>query len=531
MFKKSQNVSALFSKYLYPTDSTTEAKIDEAIIGTVLNSSTDTPYLLVVADDKKMNGRMEKLLAAAENLNTVGIVVITTAEKINRAYRRRFGGDGWDEIQDIEYFQPARQLEYGRRRPALPLSKELEGIFFEIHSVMRDVDGIHPDEALEELCKLLYTRSYEEEVAKERGALVLRSENFGSTEEHAASIRGFYREASEYDMRVFRLKIPQYERSRGVFNRPIRLSSAALVKCYKMLEEYDLSKTQTDIKGRAFQKVLGKTIRSGMGQYFTPNPVCELMTAIIVPKVSDLILDPFCGSGHFLTECLRSVASVQGRTSKAFHEFAFGKLHGIEKSERMVRIAMTDMRLNGDGHSNIRCTDALLDFANYPDISPDSFDIVITNPPFGSLLGSEALTGLGHYELARNKKNSPLEILGLERSIQFLRPGGKLAIVLPDNVLSSDSTQFVRSWLLQHILPRIIVSLPVDTFCPYGANVKTGILFAKKMKPGEKPNDSKTVCMIQVTNVGYDASGRELRGMDLDAAAEEASRFLQREGW
>ena len=90
----------------------------------------------------------------------------------------------------------------------------------------------------------------------------------------------------------------------------------------------------------------------------------------------------------------------------------------------MTRIAMTDMRLSGDGHSNIRCADALLDFDNYPDIAPDSFDIVLTNPPFGSLLGPEALAQLGTFELARGRKSVALEILGLERAIAFLRPGG-----------------------------------------------------------------------------------------------------------
>ena len=93
----------------------------------------------------------------------------------------------------------------------------------------------------------------------------------------------------------------------------------------------------------------------------------------------------------------------------AFDEFAFHKLHGIEKSDRMVRVAMTDMRLHGDGHSNIRCTDALLDFLNYPDIRPESFDVVLTNPPFGCLLGPEAVGRLGKFTLAAAKKNMPLE--------------------------------------------------------------------------------------------------------------------------
>ena len=137
-----------------------------------------------------------------------------------------------------------------------------------------------------------------------------------------------------------------------------------------------------------------------MGQYFTPQEVIQLIVDVIQPVVTDLILDPFSGSGHFLTKSLDVVRAKAKKTDeKLVHEFAFNKLHGIEKSDRMVRVAMTDMRLHGDGHSNIRCTDALLDFQNYPDIRPESFDVVMTNPPFGSLLGPEAISRLGKFDL------------------------------------------------------------------------------------------------------------------------------------
>jgi type I restriction enzyme M protein len=460
----------------------------------------------------------------------LGIAAIFSGGKLARAFRRRFARQGWDEIQDIEYFVP-RKGQAPSELFALPIAKNLEGLFFDIHSAMRDLDGLHADEALEELCKIIYTRSYEEESTKGNGTFGLASHNFGTNEEFAAAVREFYTAAAAYDLRVFRLKIPQYERSRGVFNQPLRLSSVALTKCYRMLETYDLSNSQTDVKGRAFQKVLGKAVRSGMGQYFTPNQICELMADIVGPKVSDLILDPFCGSGHFLTESLKQVALKEGNQSKAFHEFAFGKLHGIEKSERMVRIAMTDMRLNGDGHSNIRCTDALLEFANYPDISPDSFDVVITNPPFGSLLGQDAISALGAFELTKNRKGSPLEIIGLERAVQFLRPGGRLAILLPDSIFSADSTQWVRTWLLDNVVPRVIVSLPNETFAPFGANVKTSILFGRKLQVGETRHAKHKVNMIQATNVGYDASGREQAGSDLEHVAKTAKEFLKQEGW
>ena len=192
--------------------------------------------------------------------------------------------------------------------------------------------------------------------------------SYRCTEEMAATIRGIYQEASDYDTRVFSLRIPGYQRSRGVFTSRIRLSSPALAKVVETFQEYGVGHSAVDVKGRAFQKMLSPAMRAGMGQYFTPEPVVKLMVSVVTPKVHDLVLDPFCGSARFLTTSLQHVATTLRSTEeKLFHEFAFSKLHGIEKSDRMVRIAMTDMRLQGDGHSNIRCTDALLAFSNYPD--------------------------------------------------------------------------------------------------------------------------------------------------------------------
>jgi type I restriction enzyme M protein len=523
----------LCSIYLYPKSHLAVFPGQNPFDAVLLRGTTGAPYLLAVGCQvENISAAIVWATAAASDQKTVGIIAIIAAGELRKAFRRRFNGDGWDDIPDIEYYlgrngRPAKQALLMR----FPMSHDLENLFFEMHSAMRDVDGVHADEALEELCKVIYTRSFEEDSISDKTRSPLWSESFGTTEEYAAAIRTFYKDGADYDLRVFRLKIPQYERSRGVFNQPIRLSSAALAKVYKMIEEFDLAGSRTDVKGRAFQKVLGRTIRSGMGQYFTPAPLCELMVEIAAPKASDLILDPFCGSAHFLTECLKRVAAAEGKETKAFHEFAFGKLHGIEKSERMVRVAMTDMRLSGDGHSNIRCTDALLEFSNYPDIAPESFDLVITNPPFGSLLGQEAFASLGRFELARGRKSVPLEILGLERAIQFLRPGGRLAILLPDNIFSADSTRSVRNWLLDRISPRVIISLPHDAFSPFGANVKTSILFARRFQPGETRNNLREICMIEAQNLGYDATGRAIQGEDLEAVATKASAFLEKAGW
>lgn len=461
-----------------------------------------------------------------------------------RILRQRSNSDECDYVPELEAFtlpdglkRPGSFTAPGGKKPERgcrlePISESLEDVFFEAHSHIRDIDGLHADEALDELCKVLYAKLFDEEITVAGDPYSLQRGLASTVEEFAAVIRRTYQDANEYDVRVFSLKVPGYDRSRGVFNSPIRLSSPALVKVVETIESYWLTRSSIDVKGRAFQRVLGPTLRAGMGQYFTPLEVIQMVVDIIQPTVNDLILDPFSGSGHFLTQSLDVVrAKAKKADDKRVHEFAFNKLHGIEKSDRMVRVAMTDMRLHGDGHSNIRCTDALLDFQNYPDIRPESFDVVMTNPPFGSLLGPEAIARLGKFELANSRKNVPLEILGLERCIQFLRPGGRLGIVLPDGILANRGTDYVRYWLADHVKVRAIVSLPIETFSPFGANIKTGILFARKWKSGEKRTTDYDVHLAKIDNVGYESTGRQQAGSDIVPVTEAIKNFISAEGW
>lgn len=504
-------------------------------------------FLFVASTSNPPNKIREKAINYALAFETIGTVAFFALDSEHFEVLKRCYRDGkFETIKGIEYYYKGsaggelRLVEGGtghqkdnesQASKLIPITNKLENIFFEIHSAMRDIDGLHADAALEELCKLIYLKSYLEEQESLLPIAPITMASFGTVEEYASCLRALYREAINYDLRVFRLKIPEYERSRGVFNLPIFLSSAALVKSFQLIEQFSLTRSDTDLKGRAFQKVLSKSVRSGMGQYFTPVQVCQLMVEIVAPTSSELILDPFCGSGHFLTQSLDYVHHTTPERAKEYHEFAFGKLHGIEKSDRMTRVAMTDMRLNGDGHSNIRCTDALLDFRNYPDLQPESFDLVLTNPPFGSILGIEAFSALAKFTLSEGRKKVPLEIIGLERAIEFLRPGGRIAIVLPESIFNAESCKHVRAWLLNKLAIRIVIDLPNETFAPFGANVRSGILFGRKLRPGENVPVDRKVCMIRVDNLGYDASGREVKGAEVAEAVKIAKKFLQKEGW
>ena len=110
--------------------------------------------------------------------------------------------------------------------------------------------------------------------------------------------------------------------------------------------------------------------------------------------------------------------------------------------------------------------------------------------------------------------------MALRHCVQFLRPGGRLGIVLPDGVLANRGTNFVRSWLADYLKIRAIISLPIETFSPFGANIKTCILFARKWKSGEKRAKDYNVSLTKIDNVGYNPTGRQQAGSEIVAASE-----------
>ena len=520
----------------------------DGFIGFSVLTSAGSPFLWASIQPTGHADLAERLLIEVllnDPLAGTGIASDGTIEG-TKVFRRRFENDKCEMAIDLEaYVNPGstpspsphhvmtgETVSRAARESTLsPLFERVENIFFEAHNSIRDIDGFHDGEAFDEVCKILYCKFYDEEMTSAGQPYRMQRWIYGCAEELAATVRSLYHEANDYDVRVFSLRIPGYERSRGVFGDRIRLSSFAIAKVVETFQDYDFTRSDIDAKGRAFQKMLNSSARTGMGQFFTPSSLVKFMVDATQPEVTDLILDPFCGSGQFLTASLQFVKSREDEGNKSLQEFAFGKLHGIEKSERMARIAMTDMRMHDDGHSNIRCTDALLPFPNYPDLQPDAFDLILTNPPFGSTVSGHVSSHVGPFALLEGRKSAPLEVVGIERCVQFLRPGGRLGIVLPDGILANPSMSYVRNWLDDKLKIRAIVSLPIETFVPFGAGVKTSILFARKWLSGERRPDDYAVFLARIDDVGHDATGRHRDSLDIEHVLKELRSFLLEEGW
>lgn len=522
-----------------------------------IRNSTGRTYLYIEVknkgvSDEEFNETERQLETYLSSTHTATIGMVSDGAR-TKIIRKKIDPNDFDYVSDIpSYGMEARtQTKLVRTVPESgnakstglkKISEDYERILFDAHSATRDVDGLHADEALDELCKVIYAKIFDERTTvKGVAGAEFRFQAYGAANasEVASEIRTLYEDARQSDIDIYSKRIPGYERSRGVFKHQIRLSDAALFQVVEALQDYSIVDSGADIKGAAFQKVLGPAIRAGMGQYFTPDPIVDLAVKIVLPRASDLIIDPFCGSAHFLTKCLSFVVSNQGETisDHDINEFKFFHLHGIEKSDRMVRIAMTDMMLHDDGHTNIRNIDALLSFENYPDLvalkedgntNPAIFDIVVTNPPFGSTVKKEALAMLGRFELAQGRKSLPLEVLGLERSVQLLKPNGRMAIVLPEHLLKGKSNRYVREWLFSICEMKAMISFPEEAFSPYGALVKTCLCILRKLDVDEELDLSSEAFLCAVENLGYDATGRAKSGNEVD---QVITAFFEQVGW
>lgn len=194
------------------------------------------------------------------------------------------------------------------------------------------------------------------------------------------------------------------------------------------------------------------------------------------------------------------------------------------------------MILHDDGHTNVIGADALDRFDRIQDVNGNflrnSFDLILTNPPFGAQVSLAERPYLSSYDLGNQtqkngkqkpRKNQKTEILFLERIWQFLKPeSGRAAIVLPDGMLTNSSLQYVRDFLLERFVLLAVVSLPATAFSHYGAGVKSSLVFVRKR------DDDEAIFMAAPRDIGYDATGRKTESNDLDEIVQQYREF-QRE--
>jgi type I restriction enzyme M protein len=260
--------------------------------------------------------------------------------------------------------------------------------------------------------------------------------------------------------------------------------------CVEALAGHRLLDAGLEVMDNAFEFLVSRTAKGAKGQYFTPRHVIDACVRIVKPRAGETVADPACGSAGFLVQALLSGGDGE-------------RMWGFDFDQRAVQVAQALMLLAGDGRSHIARANSLL-----PGSIEGSFDVILTNPPFAGEVQEPEL--LAAYELARPRGRTERDVLFLERCVELLRPGGRLAIVLPHNKFAGAQWSAAREWLLRRTRVVGVLGLGRHTFQPHTGQ-KASVLFAQKRPaPVDAPPAGERVLFMVSEREGKDARGRVL---------------------
>lgn len=452
---------------------------------------------------------------------------------------------------------------------------EFSKLLFKCHNIIRNNDKLSPEAAFDEISKILFIKIRYERESDE--GQIFSKDRFVSNRKAYEKLNKEMgvNDAIPFYQNLFEKTKKQFEND-DLFdsNDTIKIKEASFEAIVKELEVYNLSRTADDVKGIAFEKFLGKTFRGELGQFFTPRTIVDFIVSVLDPEEGEIICDPCCGSGGFLIKAFeyvrdkieKDIQSVKEQIkfqmfNKEYESLSQKKrteidelvddyfdilnreldtkmegsrlnnlskncIFGTDANPRMARTAKMNMIMHGDGHGGVHHHDGLL---NVNGIFENRFDVILTNPPFGSrvekdlkITEADKFTDqekIKHYTKIYGEKytnalkqvndninksvlslyksgnlSTLTEVLFIERCLNLLKPGGRLGIVLPEGVLNNTNLQNVRELFEGMAKIILITSIPQDVFMASGATVKPSLMFFKKFTKEEalQYEDAKT---------------------------------------
>ena len=421
-------------------------------------------------------------------------------------------------------------------------------------------DGLHKDKAFFEFLKIIFCK-----IEDERN--VPNPLEFFSTSMERKNPDGQLTVKNRI-AKIFNRVKKRYDK---IFkpNDSIELNPRSLAYVVSELQKYSLLNTNIDIKGKAYEEIVGANLRGDRGEFFTPRNVMNMVVEMINPQINETVLDSSCGTGGFL---VIAMTHVMNRLEKDFErefelprekwtqeislqfqqnisQIASSNYFGFDLNPDLVKATKMNMVMNNDGSGNIFQANSLLpphewssDLKNALSealqISPKDlrthnsiglFDVIVTNPPFGSKIPIDDEHILKQFDLAHKwnfdenlndwvmtdelRSSVSPEILFVERCTQFLKPGGRMGIVLPDSILGSPGLGYIRTWIIRHHKILASIDLHADTFQPHNGT-QTSVLILQKKSQAEidaelisKKIYDYDIFMAIVDKVGHDKRG------------------------
>lgn len=423
--------------------------------------------------------------------------------------------------------------------------------FKRCHNYIAGHQGVDKEKAFWELLKIIFCKIQDE---RSRGIsfCVLKGED--------ESLNGYLKVKKRIGIIFDEVK----QKYKKIFekNEQIDLHPPIVAYIVAQLQSYDLLNSQVDVKGTAYEQIVGSNLRGDRGEFFTPRNVVKMAVRMLNIKPDKKVLDPACGTGGFLIYVFNNMMEkIKDEEKKRWdsdepteaerfelyrkmEEYADDNIFGIDFNPKLVKASKMNMVMNNDGQGNLFALNSLenphmWDEETNGKIELGTFDVVVTNPPFGSKIKIDDVRLLEQFELARiweKEKNlwkkterfksgvAP-EILFIERCVQFLKPNGRMAIVLPNGILSDPDLEHVRNWVLTNCEVLASVSLPVETFLPY-TGTKTGVLFLRKKTKEEILTNRMPKTDLFFRLVKY--VGKDRRGKIVYKLDEEGNEIIKK---
>jgi Type I restriction-modification system methyltransferase subunit len=422
-----------------------------------------------------------------------------------------------------------------QKRDNLAPALNLKQVFKRIHNYITANQGLRKDTAFEELQKLIFIKVYDEQYNEELKFYILPDEDPQEVRQRLTEV---FKNVQKHYKYIFK------------GNETIELNDIVLSYIVSELQRFSLVDTDTDVKGEAYEQIVGSNLRGDRGEFFTPRTVCDMTVEMLVALIGEdklrkpgafKILDPAVGTGGFLIAMVHKIKEIFSKQytkpdqiRDLVKDVANSNLFGSDFTQFLVKVAQMNMVMHGDGSSNIVNNNSLENPAKWNDdtIKLGEFDLVITNPPFGTKIRVDDPEILEQYELtkfdANNPRNSlPPEQLFIERCLDFLKPGGYLGIVLPDSILSNPGLEWLRKWIIKKTYIFASIDLPVETFQPH-TGTQTSILILKKKTPEqEKYKEDYEIFMAIPEKVGHDRRGNPIYRTNIEGKIELDSNNRQ----
>lgn len=577
-----QNIEkALVRQYKYPiTDCEPEfsikvgsssKRVDVVVFEQGSHHKQENAYILIETKKPKTNphgkkdgiDQLKSYMAAC--LNAQYGIWTNGDERYCFAKREKDGSFSFEEVPEVpSYGQKEEELYRPQRRNLhIATADNLLFAFRRCHNYIAGNAGMHKTDAFWELLKVIFTK-IEDERTGELNFYVTPTEL-----KHSASAVS----TKTRLQRLFTTKV--VNKYPTIFNsdetKTIELEPEVLAYVVSQLQGYSLLASPVDVKGIAYEEIVGSNLRGDRGEFFTPRNACRMAVEMLDPQPGEKVIDPACGTGGFLITAMNhALKALRDKESVLWSnpdnpttyeieelfrkrtEYLSSCVFGIDLNPSLVRAAKMNMVMNNDGSGGLFRENSLANPHTWGNdtnrnIVLGSFDLVFTNPPFGANILIDEVNILSQFDLAaiwdkdasgslfmrRNKSGEvvlqtslPPEILFIERCIQLLKPGtGRMAMVIPNGILNNPSLEYVRYWMLQNVQLLAIVDMQRDLFQP-GNDTQTSMVLMRRLSSEEKTMAIHGEIDYPIFMAVAEKIGHDKRGVVIYKKDEEGKEIL-----